>query len=404
MHTDQWRNDGYSADALASPLAEGHLAGKHTADTIAQSARLGWMPFYPQFDRNPLDLADEAQAAVDDGRARRPGGIRRRRAAGRQPAARRSRTSTPRRTGRAPWCSGGRTCSARRPRATSTSSSTCSAPTPTCWAARTPPAPRPSEVAWHDEAPEGKLDLLVSADFRMTSTTLLSDVVLPGGDLVREARPVARPTCTRSCTPSPRRSTRRGRRKSDFEHVPPDRPRALRARPRPTSASASDLVSVPLQHDTPGETAQPGGVVRDWRRGDVRAGARARRCRCSQVVERDYTAIADKLATRRPARRLASASPSRTSPTGSRSEVERLAGSNGVMLGGAGDGRPAIDTDVQAGRGDPRASPARPTASWRCRASAPSSSGSASRSPTSPRAVGGEADHLRRHPGRARSR
>jgi len=65
MHTDQWRFDGYRADALASPLAEGHLAGMHTADTIAQSARLGWMPFYPQFDRNPLDLADEARAAVD---------------------------------------------------------------------------------------------------------------------------------------------------------------------------------------------------------------------------------------------------------------------------------------------------------------------------------------------------
>ena len=38
MHTDQWRNDGYSTDSLASPLAQGHLAGKHTADAIAQSA------------------------------------------------------------------------------------------------------------------------------------------------------------------------------------------------------------------------------------------------------------------------------------------------------------------------------------------------------------------------------
>ena len=38
----------------------------HTADTIAQSARLGWMPSYPQFDRNPLDLADEVAAAGDD--------------------------------------------------------------------------------------------------------------------------------------------------------------------------------------------------------------------------------------------------------------------------------------------------------------------------------------------------
>ena len=69
MHTGQWRNDGYSADSLSSPLARGHLTGMHTADTIAQSARLGWMPFYPQFDRNPLDVADEASAAVDEGRA-----------------------------------------------------------------------------------------------------------------------------------------------------------------------------------------------------------------------------------------------------------------------------------------------------------------------------------------------
>jgi nitrate reductase / nitrite oxidoreductase, alpha subunit len=72
MHTDQWRFDGYRADALASQLAEGHLAGMHTVDTIAQSARLGWMPFYPQFDRNPLDLADEARAAVDAGEVADP--------------------------------------------------------------------------------------------------------------------------------------------------------------------------------------------------------------------------------------------------------------------------------------------------------------------------------------------
>ena len=51
MHTDQWRQDGYSADALKSPLSTGDLDGMHTADALAQSARLGWMPFYPQFDR-----------------------------------------------------------------------------------------------------------------------------------------------------------------------------------------------------------------------------------------------------------------------------------------------------------------------------------------------------------------
>ena len=43
----------------------------------------------------------------------------------------------------------------------------------------TPPEGRPQEVVWREEAPEGKLDLLVTMDFRMTSTGLLSDVVLP---------------------------------------------------------------------------------------------------------------------------------------------------------------------------------------------------------------------------------
>ena len=34
-------------------------------------------------------------------------------------------------------------------------------------------------MAWRDEAPQGKLDLIMTADFRKTSTTLHSDVVLP---------------------------------------------------------------------------------------------------------------------------------------------------------------------------------------------------------------------------------
>ena len=32
---------------------------------------------------------------------------------------------------------------------------------------------------WHEEAPEGKLDLLINLDFRMAGTALYSDIVLP---------------------------------------------------------------------------------------------------------------------------------------------------------------------------------------------------------------------------------
>jgi nitrate reductase alpha subunit len=47
-------------------------------------------------------------------------------------------------------------------------------------AEQTPPEHRPRDVIWRDgDPPEGKLDLLLALDFRMTSSTLLADVVLP---------------------------------------------------------------------------------------------------------------------------------------------------------------------------------------------------------------------------------
>src|SRR5262249_56233294 len=45
-------------------------------------------------------------------------------------------------------------------------------------ATEAPPGRRPRNVVWREEAPTGKLDLLLSLDFRMTSTTVYSDIVL----------------------------------------------------------------------------------------------------------------------------------------------------------------------------------------------------------------------------------
>ncbi|MEX1348020.1 MAG: nitrate reductase subunit alpha [Desulfobacterales bacterium] len=60
--SDQWRYDNYSAENLLSPLSENNLP-RHMADYNAIAARLGWLPSYPQFDRNPLELYREAVAA-----------------------------------------------------------------------------------------------------------------------------------------------------------------------------------------------------------------------------------------------------------------------------------------------------------------------------------------------------
>ena len=47
-------------------------------------------------------------------------------------------------------------------------------------ATEAPPEARPQDVVWRERgARPGKLDLLVTLDFRMTSTTVYSDVVLP---------------------------------------------------------------------------------------------------------------------------------------------------------------------------------------------------------------------------------
>src|SRR5699024_6739105 len=39
--------------------------------------------------------------------------------------------------------------------------------------------PPPKAIKWREGAPEGKLDLMLTTDFRNTSTTLVSDIVLP---------------------------------------------------------------------------------------------------------------------------------------------------------------------------------------------------------------------------------
>ncbi len=340
MHTDQYRFDGYAADVLASPLAEGNLTGMHTADTIAQAARLGWMPFYPQFDANPLDLADQAGAAVAAGQAADAGG----------------------------WVADAVTAGRLRFSVEDVDAPQNWPRVLTLWRSNllgssakgneyflkyllgthsnlmaTEGEVRPHDLTWREEPPEGKLDLLLSADFRMTSTTLLSDIVLPAATWYEkyDLSSTDMHPFVHAFTPAidPPWET-----KSDFELF------TLIARELSRQAATHlgvrrDLVVVPMQHDTPGEMSQPGGVVRDWKRGDVPA-VPGQTMPIVQVVERDYTAIADKLAAIGPlADRLGFTTKNVTFDL--EHPLAQLAGHGGVMLGGAADGRPAIDTDAK---------------------------------------------------------
>ncbi len=400
MHTDQWRNDGYVRRlARASPLARGHLDG-HAHRRRDRAVERGWAGCRS----TRSSTATRSTSPTRPGRRRRRGAPTRRRTswtAQLKPATCKlaiDDVDAPENWPRTLvlWRSNLFGSSAKGneyflKHLLGTHSN--------LHGQRALRRGRPEAVTSPgDETPRGQARPAGRADFRMTSTTLLSDVVLPGGHLVREARPVHAPTCTRSCTPSPRRSTRRGRPRPTSTPSTPRSPRPSPDLARTHLGTRRDLVAVPLQHDTPGQIAQPGGKVYDWKDTDLPA-VPGRNLPNLVVVERDYTAIADKLATVGPlADRLGL-------HRQERHLRRRRAGGparprcNGVMPAAPASGRPGDRHRPADGRGDPGASPAPPTARWPSRGSSTLEKRVGKQAGRPRRGLGGEADHLRRHPG-----
>ncbi|HET8694152.1 MAG TPA: molybdopterin dinucleotide binding domain-containing protein, partial [Aquabacterium sp.] len=143
---------------------------------------------------------------------------------------------------------------------------------------------KPQEVKWHDKAPEGKLDLLVTLDFRMSTTCLYSDIVLPTAtwyeknDLnTSDMHPFIHPL---SAAVDPAWEAR-----SDWEIYKGFAKKFSEVCVGHLGAE-KEVVMNPIMHDTAGEIAQPFGV-QDWKRGetDLIPGKTAPQI---FVVERDY--------------------------------------------------------------------------------------------------------------------
>src|SRR5690606_167797 len=338
LHTDQFRYDQVPAGALAGLRADSPLANKTTADLIAQAARLGWMPSYPTFDRNPLDLADEAEASglpvadyvVGELRADRL------RFACEDPDAPENfpRVLSVWRANLLGSSAKGSEYFLKHLLGTDSS----------LRAGEAPESVRPRDVTWRDEAPIGKLDLLLTLDFRMTSTTMLSDVVLPAAtwyekhDLnttdmhpfVHSFNPaIAPPWQTRTDWAA-------------FGAIA----RAFSKLAKRHLGVRRDVVATPLLHDTPDELATPRGVVRDWRAGECEPIPGVTMPRLT-VVERDYGAIGDKWAALGPLADTAGATTKGVTFDLTR-EVDYLRRKNGAVRGGPADGRPSLARELHA--------------------------------------------------------
>lgn len=143
---------------------------------------------------------------------------------------------------------------------------------------------KPKEVRWHDEAPQGKLDLLVTLDFRMSTTCVYSDIVLPTAswyekdDLnTSDMHPFIHPLTAAVDPVWESRSDwdiYRGIAKK-FSEVAPE-----------VLGVEEDVVLVPIQHDSPNEIAQPFGVA-DWGQGQAEPVPGTTMANVA-VVERDY--------------------------------------------------------------------------------------------------------------------
>jgi len=338
LHTDQFRYDHFGADALASANAGGRFADMTTADLIAQSARMGWMPSYPTFDRNPLTLANEAEA---HGKSAAEWVVEQLKAdklhfAGEDPDNPENfpRVLTIWRANLLGSSAKGNEYFLRHLLGTDHA----------VRASEAPPEARPRDVNWHEAAPTGKLDLLLTLDFRQTSTTIYSDVVLPAATWYEkhDLSTTDMHPFVHSFNPaiSPPWQTR-----TDWDTFM-TLAQAFSNLAATHLGRRTDIVAAPLLHDTPDAMANPHGRVRDWKAGE-----------CEPIpgvtmpklitVERDYGAIAEKMASLGPLLDSLGATTKGVTFDVER-ELEYLRHKNGTARGGAGEGRPSIARDVQA--------------------------------------------------------
>ena len=65
LGTNQFRYDQFTADTLSATDSEGIFQGLTTADIIAKSARMGWMPSHPTFDQGVGKVGSRGEDEVD---------------------------------------------------------------------------------------------------------------------------------------------------------------------------------------------------------------------------------------------------------------------------------------------------------------------------------------------------
>jgi nitrate reductase alpha subunit len=285
-HSDQWRYETLRVDEILSPTAPpGDWSGS-MIDYNVRAERMGWLPSAPQMKQNPLTIAADAKAAGLEPKDYVAQAV--------QSGALELSCHDPDDPANWPrnmfvWRSNllgssGKGHEYFLKHLLGTTNGVLGKDLGA--EGRT----KPQDVTWHEQAPEGKLDLLVTLDFRMSTTCVYSDIVLPTAtwyeknDLnTSDMHPFIHPL---SAAVDPAWEARsdwdiyKGIAKA-FSDIAPE-----------VLGRETDVVLTPVMHDTAGELAQPYDV-KDWKTGATPP-VPGRTMPAVTVVERDYPGLFDR--------------------------------------------------------------------------------------------------------------
>jgi len=335
-HTSQWRHEKLETGDIASPSAAGGTGDLTLLDYNAKAERMGWLPSAPQLQTNPLEVAKAAKAA------------------GQAPAA---YALDQIKAGQLQFSCDDPDNPANFPRNMFVWRSNILGSsgkgheyflkyllgTQNGLLSDEDDCITPKQVKVRPAA-EGKLDLLVVLDFRMSTTCLYGDVVLPTAtwyekdDLnTSDMHPFIHPL-SEAVQPL-------WQSKSDWE-IYKGLAEKFSEIGGELLGTQQDIILTPLMHDTPGELGQPFDP-KDWRAGECDA-IPGKTMPNMTVVERNYRDVYKKFTSIGPLlESIGNGGKGISWKTGH--EVEILRGINRTVLEeGVSKGQPRLDTAIDA--------------------------------------------------------
>ena len=334
-HTSQWRHEKLGMSEILAPSHHGKLEPMSMIDYNAKAERMGWLPSAPQLSTNPLDLTDQAQQQGVDPVQYAVNGLKN--------GTLDMSCNDPDNPNNFPrnlfvWRSNILGSSGKgheyflkyllgTQNAVLGDEDDCITP---------------QEITVRPAA-QGKLDLLVVLDFRMSTTCLYADIVLPTAtwyekdDLnTSDMHPFIHPL-SEAVQPLWQSKTDweiyKGIAKK-FSEIAGD-----------YIGTRKDLVLTPLMHDSPQELGQPFDV-KDWKKGECEP-IPGKTMPMMTVVERDYGQIYNKFTSVGPLlEKVGNGGKGMTWKT--EHEVDILRGLNKVATEGAGKGQPKLNTAIDA--------------------------------------------------------